>query len=66
MRNWGRLLKVRFLGDLDDLTLQEEEVDSVTWLDRAELRALLETGPISPDAAVAIERWLKEYPESIL
>ena len=65
MRNWGRLLKVRFLGDLDDLTLQEEEVDSVTWLDRAELRALLETGPISPDAAVAIERWLKEYPESI-
>lgn len=60
VRNWGRLMKVRWLGDLDDLVLQESEVDSVQWCTRAELADLLETGPVSPDAALACRRWLSE------
>ena len=58
VRNWGRLLLVRFTGELGDLRLQPEEVESVVWMDRDELRTLLVTGPVSPDAAVALRRWL--------
>ena len=58
VRNWGRLLKVRFEGELGDLKLQPEEVESVAWLDRASLKELLAKGPVSPDAAVACRRWL--------
>jgi len=57
-RNWGRLLKVRFEGTLDDLTLQPEEVESARWMNVPELRRLMETGPVSPDAAVACQKWL--------
>ena len=58
IRNWGRLFKVTFEGDLADLSLQDEEVDSVSWMDRAELARLLDTGPVCPDAALACRRWL--------
>ena len=57
-RNWGRLFKVTFAGDLADLSLQEEEVESVSWMGRAELARLLDTGPVCPDAAFACRRWL--------
>ena len=60
VRNWGRLLKVRFEGGLGDLKLQPEEVESVAWLDRAGLEKLLAAGPVSPDAAVACRRWLDD------
>ena len=39
VRNWGRLMKVRWLGDLDDLVLQESEVDSVQWCTLKRLQA---------------------------
>ena len=60
VRNWGRLFMVRFDGDKNDLRLQPDEVESVTWLDRPELLRLLATGPVSPDAAVACRRWLSD------
>lgn len=60
VRNWGRLVKVRFDGDLGDLALQASEVESVQWCTRDELAALLEAGPVSPDSAVAAARWLRE------
>ena len=58
IRNWGRLFKVTFEGELADLSLQEEEVESVSWMGRAELARLLDTGPVCPDAAFACRRWL--------
>ena len=58
IRNWGRLFKVTFEGDLADLSLQDEEVESVSWMGRAELARLLDTGPVCPDAALACRRWL--------
>lgn len=60
VQNWGRLMKVRFEGNISDLKLQAEEVDTVEWMNRAELQQLLETGPVSPDAAVAMKRWLSD------
>ena len=57
IRNWGRLFKVVFEGEVADLKLQEEEVESVAWMGKAELAELLETGPVCPDAAVACRRW---------
>lgn len=60
VRNWGRLLVVRFMGELSDLKLQEEEVESVAWMDFVELEGLLESGPITPDSAVALRRWLRD------
>lgn len=58
VRNWGRLMKVHYEGDISDLKLQAEEVETVKWMTREELQQLLETGPVSPDAAVALKQWL--------
>jgi len=64
VRNWGRLLKVQFSGDVADLKLQAEEVETAAWLSLVELAQLLEAGPVSPDSAVAIRRWLSEKAEA--
>jgi hypothetical protein len=56
----GARSQVVFTGEISDLKLQEEEVESVSWMGRAELSQLLETGPVCPDAAVACRRWLDE------
>ena len=58
--NWGRLLKVRFLGEIADLVLQPEEVESASWVEKAELGRLLDEGPVCPDSALAVRRWLDE------
>ena len=58
VRNWGRLFKVHFGGELTDLRLQAEEVETAEWMDRVELARLLDVGPVSPDSAVAARRWL--------
>ena len=55
---------MRFHGALSDLRLQPEEVETVVWMDRAELAQLLEQAPCSPDAAVACRRWLREETEA--
>ena len=58
VRTWGRLLALTWDGAVGDLALQAAEVESAAWWDRADLAALLDNGPVCPDSAVALRRWL--------
>ena len=60
VRTWGRLLKLTWDGDAGDLALQAAEVESAAWWPRADLARLLDRGPVCPDSAVALRRWLED------
>jgi len=56
-RIWGRCFSCTYGGEV---TLQESEVESGEWMEPRDVVALMERGPVCPDSAVALKRYLEE------
>ena len=57
-RLWGRLFSCHWAGE--PIRLDAEEVESGAFMPLAAVMDLLETGPVSPDSKIAVERYLRE------
>lgn len=54
LRMWGALFSCTYDGEM---TLQPEEVESGEWRSVADVRRLLETGPVCLDSKAAVEKY---------
>ncbi|CAL5221884.1 g4147 [Coccomyxa viridis] len=60
-RLWGRLFRCKSDGPF---TLDPEEVETGSFMSLQEVVQLLENGPVCPDSAIAVQRYLQEqHPE---